>query len=117
MPLVLMLRHAGPVAVVGVRGPLTLSPTLRGFKKQIERFCTAETKGIVLDLSEVPQMDSAGIGELVAMYSSAKRRGADVALIGVHPRLAEMLRVTRVDALFTTCRDEAAAIAALSKGV
>ena len=114
MPLVLMLRHAGPVAVVGVRGPLTLSPTLRGFKKQIERFCTAETTSVVLNLAEVSEMDSAGIGELVAMYSSAKRRGADVALVGIHPRLREMLRLTRVDALFTIYDDEAAAIAGLT---
>jgi anti-sigma B factor antagonist len=113
MPMVLMLRHAGSVAVVGVRGPLTLSPTLRGFKKQIERFCTAETTGVVLNLAEVAEMDSAGIGELVAMYSSAKRRGADVALIGVHPRIREMLRLTRVDALFTIYDDEAAAVVAL----
>src|ERR1043166_201620 len=75
MSILLRLRHEGSIAIAGVRGSLTLSPTLRGFKKQIERSFTDATRGLVLDLAEVPEMDSAGIGELVALYSSAKRRG------------------------------------------
>jgi anti-sigma B factor antagonist len=112
MPLVLMLRHEGAIAIAGVRGSLTLSPTLRGFKKQIERSFTDATRGLVLDLTEVPEMDSAGIGELVALYSSAKRRGFDVALAGANSRLTGTLRLTRLDAFFRFYEDVDSALAA-----
>jgi anti-sigma B factor antagonist len=113
MALLLMLRHEGPIVVVAVRGPLTLSPTLRGFKKQIERFYNDGTKGLVLNLAQVAEMDSAGIGELVAVYTSAKRRGFEIALAGANKRIVDMLRLTRLDAFFTMCEDEAAAIRSL----
>ena len=44
-------------------------------------------------------MDSTGLGALLKFYVSAKRRGGVVQLVGVNYRIAEMLELTKADAL------------------
>lgn len=113
MSLLLFLRRTGPVAIVEIRGPLTLSPNLRSLKKQLAEQLTPETTGLVLDLTGAPIMDSAGLGELVAIYASAQRRGIRIALAGASPAVVELLRLTRLDSFFAMHPDEASAVAAL----
>lgn len=114
MALLLYLRRTGSVAIVEIRGELTLSPNLRTLKKQLEQQLRAETTGLVLNLAGAPIMDSAGLGELVAIYASAQRRGIRIALAGLSPAVVELLRLTRLESFFSQHADEASAVAALS---
>jgi anti-anti-sigma factor len=114
MPLLLFLRRTGPVAIVEIRGALTLSPNLRTLKKQLAQQLTPETTGLVLNLARAPVIDSAGLGELVAIYASAQRRGIRIALAGASPAILELLRITRLQPFFALHPDEASAVAALS---
>ncbi len=114
MPLLLFLRRTGPVAIVEIRGPLTLSPNLRSLKKQLAEQLTTETTGLVLNLTGAPLMDSAGLGELVAIYASAQRRGIRIAITGASPAVLDLLRLTRLDTFFSMHPDEASAVSELS---
>jgi anti-sigma B factor antagonist len=61
-----------------------------------------EKKPIVLDLSKISYMDSAGLGTLVGVWVSAKREGCDLKLVGLSERNKELLRLTNLDKLFAT---------------
>jgi len=62
----------------------------------------AGTKRIVLDLKDVPSMDSSGLGALVGLYVSARSRGCQFQLVNAGQQIRELLQITNVLALFET---------------
>ncbi len=56
---------------------------------------------LVLDVSDMPYIDSAGIGCLVGAHVSRQGSGRKFIIVGAHERLLTSLRVTKVDHLFT----------------
>ncbi len=55
---------------------------------------------LILDLTEVPYIDSAGIGALVGAYVSRQKDGRRLALVGVTKRVRDTMQVTRVEQFF-----------------
>jgi anti-sigma B factor antagonist len=56
---------------------------------------------LVLDVSNMPYIDSAGIGCLVGAHVSRENSGRKLILVGANERLITSLKVTKVDQLFT----------------
>jgi anti-sigma B factor antagonist len=79
--------------VLRLTGPLVLD-NLFDFQK----LWRAETApNIVVDLTNVPYVDSSGIGSLVNMHVSRQKVGGTVQLLGASERVKAVLAVTRVD--------------------
>jgi anti-anti-sigma factor len=57
----------------------------------------------VIDLAEVPYMDSAALGSLLSLHVSAKKDGRKYALIGVPERIHTLFRVAGVTGVLTIC--------------
>ena len=51
----------------------------------------------ILDLAEVPYMDSAGLGLIVSHYVRCQARGVRLVMAGVSPRVLQLLEMTKVD--------------------
>jgi len=67
-------------------------------------------------MADVTQVDSGGVGALGAVFMAAHNRGAKIKLAALHPRVAEVLRVTNLEMLFDIRSSETEAVAAfLSK--
>jgi len=60
----------------------------------------AET--MILDLSDVPYIDSVGLGSLVAAYVSHQKTGRCLVLTGLKPRVLKVMEITKVDDFFLT---------------
>lgn len=58
------------------------------------------TKRIVLDLTDLAYMDSAGLGTLVGLYVSAKTSGCELQIIHLSKRVRELLGMTHLLAVF-----------------
>jgi anti-sigma B factor antagonist len=86
------------VRVLRLNGPLTLS-TLFDFQKQARESTQAP---IVLDLTDVPYMDSAGLGAVLGLLASCQRGGRGFGIVGVAERLQMLFRVTHVDGMIPT---------------
>lgn len=56
---------------------------------------------VIIDLSEVPNIDSAAIGALLQAYVSCRKAGRQMALVGLSHRVEALLKITGVDLLFT----------------
>ena len=58
-------------------------------------------QALILDLSAVPYMDSAGMGAIINYFVSSQRHGRKLVVAGVNGRVMELFRMTRVDGLLT----------------
>lgn len=56
---------------------------------------------LIIDVSDMPYIDSAGIGCLVGAHISRENSGRKLVLVGANDRLLTSLKVTKVDQLFT----------------
>jgi anti-sigma B factor antagonist len=96
--------------VVALTGVLTIS-TLFAFQD----FAHAdESEALILDLSGVPYIDSAGLGSLISAYVSREREARKMALASVSDRVKMVMTVSGVDQLFQTYADVSEAEKALS---
>jgi anti-anti-sigma factor len=60
-----------------------------------------ERKGrIVLDLKEVPMMDSSGLGAVVTLHVSARTRGCRLEVVNASKQILELFSITNVLSLF-----------------
>lgn len=80
--------------VYEVSGPITL-PNLFTFQDELRR--RDPPARVVLDLSHVPYIDSAGLGAIVNYYVHCERGHTQFALTGVNQRIVAMLRTTHLD--------------------
>ena len=105
-------RIVGQVAVVKVTGDITLN---KGgdvlLKDKVQSLIQQGQKDILLDLSGVSYVDSAGLGELVQAYATTKNRGGALKLLSVTKRLKDLLVVTKLLTVFDTFDTEADALA------
>jgi anti-anti-sigma factor len=78
--------------VIKLTGPLTLKNIFQ-FQQDLALNPPQLT---VFDLTEVPYMDSAGIGVLINYYVSAEKNSRRMALAGVNERIDARLEMTKV---------------------
>ena len=82
--------------ILRLTGPLLL-PSIFEFQSMVR----ADTsRSLILDLTEVPYIDSAGIGALVGANVTHQKDGRSLALVGVNERVRNALKITRVDQFF-----------------
>jgi len=82
--------------VLRLDGPLTLANCF-----EFQNLARADrATSLILDLSAVPYVDSAGIGCLVNGYVSHQNAGASLSLVGVTDRVRTALRVANVEQFF-----------------
>jgi len=82
--------------ILRLTGPLTLSNLF-----QFQALLRAEkTPVLIIDLTNVPYIDSAGIGSLMGAHVSRQKDGSSLALVGVNKRVQDALEVTRVFQFF-----------------
>ena len=103
-------RKVGDVLVLDLDGKLTIAAGSAAHDAIAQALAAGETK-ILLDLEGVSVMDSSGVGELMASYTSAKNRGASLKLLKLAPRVGEVLRVTQLIGFFEAFDDEKLALA------
>lgn len=99
-----------PLEVLELKGPLTAA-NAAVFQNAMRREEPAET--VILDFSEVPYIDSSGLGTLLTAYVTRQKSGRKMVLSGINARVQKLFDVTRTGALFLIFSTPEEAIAAL----
>jgi len=102
-------RHEGDVLVLDIDGKMTIAAGSAAHDAILDALNRGEKK-ILLDLEGVTALDSSGVGELMASYTSARNRGAAVKLLRLAPKVGEVLKVTQLIGFFEIFEDTGAAI-------
>src|SRR5437763_17016863 len=110
-PLMIDRSNSYPLQeVLVLSGPLTAGNGAI-FQNAMRREDPAET--VILDLSDVPYIDSAGLGMLVSAFVSRQKTGRKIILSGINPRVQNLFEITRMQDLFLIFPSPEEAIAAL----
>jgi anti-sigma B factor antagonist len=88
-------QGASGASVLHLSGPLTLN-TLFEFQDRVRK---EQGNGLIIVLTDVPYMDSAGLGAVLSAFASCQRHGKRFALASVSPRVSSLLQVSKVDSL------------------
>ncbi len=67
-----------------------------------EAIQAARAQGLILDLTDVPYVDSSAVGVLVQVYVSCRKSQRNLALVGLSDRVRNVLHLASVDILFQT---------------
>ena len=111
-PLVPSARKDGDAVVVAARGEIDLnnSPELRG--ELFTLMGRTPPRRLVLNLAEVPYMDSSAIAVLVEVLQKVRKQGGKVWLTNLQPRVQGLIEIARLGTIFGVVKDEPEALAA-----
>lgn len=110
-------RDTGDAVVLTLEGRLVLEDVEAELRGAIDGLIEQGRVRLVLNLRDVAYIDSSGLGFLVSKYVSVHRRGGHMALVGVSPRVAHVLAITRLSQVFEAFASEDEAVRAVVRAL
>jgi anti-sigma B factor antagonist len=107
-------RAVGEVIVVDLKGKITLGEGDEMLKDKVNSLINQGYRKIVLNLAEVPYLDSAGLGEVVRAYTTVSRQGGSLKLLNLTKRITDLLSITKLLTVFETFDSEDEAVRSFS---
>ena len=107
-------RAVGDVMVLDLKGEVTLGEGDELLKDKVNSLVNQGQKKIVLNLADVPYIDSAGLGEIVRTYTTVSRQGGSLKLLNLTKRITDLLSITKLLTVFETFDSEDEAVQSFS---
>jgi anti-sigma B factor antagonist len=107
-------RTIGDVVVLDVKGRVQLGEGDEMLKDKVNSLLNQGRKKIVLNLAEVPYIDSAGLGEVVRTFTTVSRQGGQLKLLNLTKRITDLLAITKLLTVFDTYDSEQDAVQSFS---
>jgi anti-sigma B factor antagonist len=111
MGLQLFVRHAADVVILDLTGIAKMGPANDFLDSQLRRLIEDGTNKILLNLTDVTQMDSSSIGSIVRAFVSLKNRGASLKLLRPSGNVRLVLETVHLLHVIPSIEDETQAIA------
>ncbi len=110
-------REAGNVTILDIHGKLTLGEGDELLRDKVNSLVHQNRKQILLNLAEVPYIDSAGLGEIVRTYTTVSRQGGSLKLLNLTKRIQDLLAITKLLTVFETFENEKDAVKSFGANV
>ena len=107
-------RVVNEVTILDLKGKITLGDGDEVLKDKINSLVLQNRRRILLNLAEVPYIDSAGLGEVVRTYTTVSRQGGQLKLVNLTKRITDLLSITKLLTVFETFDTEAEALKSYS---
>jgi len=101
------VRKVEDVSIVDLNGKITLGENTAYLREEVRSLVSQGTKNIVLNLASVSYVDSAGLGELVGLYTTAANRGSCLKLLNLQHRMRNLMEITKLYTIFPGIRRRA----------
>jgi anti-sigma B factor antagonist len=103
-------RKSGDVTILDVEGKILLGEGDVQLKRKIDDLIERKETKLLLNLANVPYMDSGGLGEIVRSYTTVKRAGGELKLLNATKRISDLLTITKLITVFEIFESEAEAV-------
>jgi len=107
-------RTVGDVVVLDIKGRVQLGEGDEMLKDKVNSLLNQGRKKIILNLAEVPYIDSAGLGEVVRTFTTVSRQGGNLKLLNLTKRITDLLAITKLLTVFDTYDSEQDAVQSFS---
>jgi anti-sigma B factor antagonist len=103
-------RQAGDVTILDLSGEVRIGEGSISLRDSIRNLADQNKKKVLLNLAGVKYMDSSGVGELIANYTTISRQGGQLKLLNLTYRIQNLLVITKLLTVFDSYDNEAEAL-------
>jgi anti-sigma B factor antagonist len=103
-------RQAGDVTILDMTGAVRMGEGAISLRNSIRGLGDQGKKKILLNLGGVKNVDSSGIGELIANYTTISRDGGQLKLLNLTDKIRDLLVITKLLTVFDSYDNEAEAL-------
>ncbi len=103
-------RQAGDVTILDMTGDVRIGEGAISLRDSIRNLADQGKKKVLLNLAGVKYMDSTGVGELIANYTTVTRQGGQLKLLSLTQRIRDLLVITKLLTVFDSYDNEAEAL-------
>jgi anti-sigma B factor antagonist len=103
-------RQAGDVTILDMAGAVRMGEGSIELRNAIRGLVDGGKKKILLNLRGVKNIDSSGIGELIANYTTVSRDGGQLKLLNLTEKIQNLLVITKLLTVFDAYDNEAEAL-------
>lgn len=107
-------RAVGGVTFLDLQGKMLIGEGDELLREKINQLVENGTQKIVLNLADVPYVDSAGLGEIVRCYTTVSRKNGKLKLLHLTKRIHDLLSITKLLTVFETYDTEEEAVKSFS---
>jgi anti-sigma B factor antagonist len=103
-------RTLAGLTILDLSGRLTIGDGAQLLHDKGASLIFQQRTQVIVNLADVPYIDSGGLGQLVACYSSFAKAGGRLTLANLNSRNHDLLSITKLVSVFETFETEAAAV-------
>ena len=103
-------RHVDRVVILDLHGRLVIGQGQNLLREAVDRLAAAGNTRVVLNLADVPFIDSSVVGELVRTLTTLHRKGGKLKLLNLPPRIRNLFTLTRLLDVFEAYDSEDEAV-------
>ena len=103
-------RQAGDVSILDLDGDVRMGDSATALRGAIRSLVAGGNRKILLNLAGVKYIDSSGIGELIANYTTVGRSGGQLKLMHLTEKVQDLLVITKLLTVFDVYDDESEAL-------
>jgi anti-sigma B factor antagonist len=104
------IRKAGRATILDLDGALKLGDAEEAFRNQVQQLIDSGNTHVAVNLANVTELDSSGIGALVRAFTTLKRAGGKATYFAPNKRVMMLLKMVRLDTILDLAEDEATAL-------
>jgi anti-sigma B factor antagonist len=103
-------RQAGDVTILDMSGAIRIGEGSVALRDAVRGLVNNGKKKVLLNLGGVNYMDSSGVGELIANYTTLSREGGQLKLLNLTDRIQNLLVITKLLTVFDAYDSESEAL-------
>jgi anti-sigma B factor antagonist len=103
-------RQVGDVVILDPHGKILIGEGDDALRDAVAKLVESGKTKIILNLANVPYVDSAGLGEIVRCYTTVSRKGGRLKLLNLTKKIQELLTITKLLTVFETYEVEDEAV-------
>ena len=108
-------RFADDIVIVSLSGKFLAGSDGPYLRQKVKDFIDAGTRKLIIDFSDVPYIDSTGLGFLAGARVTAQNSGTRMVLANINPHVQKILDDVKLSPFFVIAPDDAAAMAKVNE--
>ena len=114
MSVKLTTREVNDIVIIDLSGRLTMGEACAAVRDELRDQIDHGVRKLLFNLADVSYIDSAGLGELTAAYTSVRNRGGALKLLNLTKRVQDLMQITKLYTIFDIYDNEKQAFASFA---